>query len=136
MFQFLLLLNFIFWLAHITYLSVMLVSPRAKSIMKRKKQTIIHISIVVVGIFISALGPIITLAGFDYIPSRLPPVYCSANNFDVLFYTFVFPLQIIMTIGVSLLIMLFWMTHKVRTLVSACVDSEAICDLYVTATDN
>ena len=99
----------------------MLVSPRAKSIMKRKKQTIIHISIIVVGIFISALGPIITLAGFDYIPLRLPPVDCMANNFDVLFYTFVFPLQIIMTIGVSLLLMLFWMTHKVRTLGDMCL---------------
>ena len=42
-----------------------------------------------------------------------PPFSCSPQNLNLLYYTMNLPINILVAIGVSLLILIFWKLHKV-----------------------
>ena len=78
----------------------------------------VHITMVIVGLLLPALPVIVTFAaatrdsrGFGLI--RFPPILCSGLESDATFYSFVLPINILLAIGIPLLIIIFWIIHKV-----------------------
>ena len=73
---------------------------------------------VIVGLVLPALPVVVTFAaaardsrGFGLI--RFPPILCSGLQSDATFYSFVLPINILLAIGIPLLIIIFWIIHKV-----------------------
>ena len=78
----------------------------------------VHITMVIVGLVLPALPVVVTFAaaardsrGFGLI--RFPPILCSGLQSDATFYSFVLPINILLAIGIPLLIIIFWIIHKV-----------------------
>ena len=55
--------------------------------------------------------------GFGII--RSPPIFCLGENADTTFYSLILPIIVILMVGMTMLITLFWTIHKV----SACLRS-------------
>ena len=78
----------------------------------------LHIVTVVVGIVLPFV-PVITAFGTGgFTISRFPPVLCVPNNTDATFYSLLLPSLIIVAVGITLLIVLFWKIHKVCSLIA------------------
>ena len=76
----------------------------------------VHITVVAVRLVLPALPVIVTFTNGD--PSgfgltRFPPILCTGMQRNSTFYSLVLPLNIIMAIGIPLLIVIFWIIHKV-----------------------
>ena len=50
--------------------------------------------------------------GFGLI--RFPSILCVGNDRNVTYYSFIFPLNLIMIAGIALLVLIFWIIHKVN----------------------
>ena len=102
----------------------------------------IHITCVIVGILIPLLPIITSMAkfaadirkqnekftsqikndlflsgGLGFATSRFPPILCTGRDQDVIFYTVVLPIGIILASGCTILINIFWSVHKVSLLI-------------------
>ena len=78
----------------------------------------IHITMVIVGLVLPTLPVIVAFTagnpstrGFGL--TRFPPILCTSLQSDPTFYSLVLPINIVLAIGVPLLIVLFWIIHKV-----------------------
>ena len=49
--------------------------------------------------------------GFQY--DRFPPTICRPSNRDISYYAMVLPINIIATVGILELVLIFWKIHKV-----------------------
>lgn len=58
--------------------------------------------------------------GLGYANFRFPPILCTATSGDVVFYTLALPINIIVMVGVTELILLFWKIHKVSYYFAGC----------------
>ena len=73
---------------------------------------------VIVGLVLPALPVIVTFTTGD--PSgfgltRFPPILCTGLQKNATFYSLVLPINILMAIGIPLLVIIFWIIHKVCT---------------------
>ena len=46
--------------------------------------------------------------------TRFPPLLCTGTDKDVTFYSLILPLDLILFVGFPLLVMIFWIMHKVH----------------------
>ena len=91
----------------------------------------IHISCILIGILVPFI-PIIALmsnysiqlksnpsnttfvsGGLGFASVRSPPVPCNGNSKEVIFYTNILPADIMLAVGITLIILIFWLVHKV-----------------------
>ena len=94
----------------------------ARSFETAHRTKYVHITMVAVGLVLPALPVIVTFTTGD--PSgfgltRFPPILCSAMQRNSTFYSLVLPINVIMAIGIPLLIIIFWIIHKVIIVVHA-----------------
>ena len=94
----------------------------ARSFEKAHRTKYIHITMVIVGLVLPALPVIVTFTTGD--PSgfgltRFPPILCTGLQRNATFYSLVLPINILMAIGIPLLVIIFWIIHKVRTYMTA-----------------
>ena len=111
-FQFLVLMTFLFWLQHITHIWITIVFPHAAKKLK-KRERVIHILMVVVMVVISLIGPVVAVAKYPYIVPRLPAFVCFSSNLNWTFYSLILPCSIILALATTFLILLFERTYKV-----------------------
>ena len=52
--------------------------------------------------------------GLGFSPVRFPPQPCNGNNKDVVFYTIILPSTLILAAGITLILLIFWLVHRVR----------------------
>lgn len=52
--------------------------------------------------------------GLGFVGVRFPPLPCNGYNDVILFYTEILPTNLILTFGITLIILTFWLVHKVR----------------------
>ena len=88
----------------------------AKSFETAHRTKYIHITMVIVGLVLPALPVIVTFTTGD--PSgfgltRFPPILCTGMHRNATFYSLVLPINILMATGIPLLIIIFWIIHKV-----------------------
>ena len=137
MFQYTLLQTSIWWLFHTTALLWKICFPfHARSFEKsRSKIRYIHTASIIAGLVLPLTPVIATMAdhglsfqsdpllqhnnatflssGLGYNMIRFPPVLCAGVNSDVVYYTTIFPINVIVIIGLTELIFLFWIIHNV-----------------------
>ena len=119
----------VLWLCHIPTLFWGLKFPFQANAFKRShRMKYLHIASVVVGVLVPFVPVFATMIQFSYGKSsaeavrgglgfgviRFPPIICMGRHKDTTFYSLVLPLSIILMIGITLLIFVFWIIHKVR----------------------
>ena len=57
--------------------------------------------------------PTIGTAGFSLV--RFPPIFCSAVNRSAVYYSLILPINLIVPVGVTLLILVVWLLYKVHS---------------------
>ena len=124
------------WLFHTTALFWKIRFPfHARSFEMSHKVKYIHATSLILGLLLP-LVPIITsiakygvdfksnalarsrnvtflTGGLGFRAHRSPPILCTGTDKDAVFYSLVLPINIILAIGCTLLIIIFWTVHKV-----------------------
>lgn len=54
--------------------------------------------------------------GLGFASIRYPPVPCNGNSKAIIFYTNILPTNIMLAFGINLIILIFWLVHKVRNM--------------------
>ena len=105
------------WLLHLIHLFIKIVLPIWSRKLDRKQTKIILHVIEVTGAFIlCGLAPIIYVSVSEYSFGRFPPLICLPSRV-VSFYTVCIPMCVLLTSGVILAIIMFWLLHKVSSYV-------------------
>ena len=121
----------IWWLFHTSALLWKVGFPmHARSFEKSKKMKCIHIACIIVGIVIP-LVPVIALmanyareaksttafvsGGLGFGLGRFPPILCLGGDSTVAYYSIILPINLIFFVGMTELILLFAVVHKVCT---------------------
>ena len=73
----------------------------------------------ILGFFIPIPGVLLALLVPDwgYVVYEFPPFLCSSQNQNLLYYSSNLPINILIAIGVSLFVLMFWKLHKVRIII-------------------
>ena len=116
-FQFCLTLMTMFWIFHLFHIFLKIVFPiKSRFLASRKWSRGLHVSEVLISLFVSALGPaIIRLAGIPYGMAFFPPFLCLPTDSVFLFYVMCVPLMIVMTLGLNMIATMIWTLLKVCT---------------------
>ena len=113
----------VWWFCHEVSLFWGICFPfHARSFQTAHRTKYVHITMVAVGLVLPALSVIVTFTTGD--PSgfgltRFPPILCTGLQRDSTFYSLVLPINILLATGIPLLIIIFWIIHKVCTIVFA-----------------
>ena len=117
----------IFWLCHILTVFWALKFPfHARVFRKTDRMKFIHIASVLSGVLIPFFPVVVTMIEFSYNKSsaeavkgglgfgiiRFPPILCVGRHKHTTFYSLIFPLCIILAVGINFLIYVFWIIHK------------------------
>ena len=110
----------VWWFCHVVSLFWKIRFPfHARSFETTHRIKYIHIAMVIVGLVLPTLPVIVafttgtpTTRGFGM--TRFPPILCTGLQRDATFYSLVLPINIALAIGVPLLIIIFWIIHKVH----------------------
>ena len=109
-----LILAFCFWTVHIIHIWITVDLPNLKLTKKLKTHSkVVHIAVVSSCILLSTMGPIVTLAKYSYVTTRVPELACLPNDIDFAFYSLICPCAILIATSTSFLILLFWTVYKV-----------------------
>ena len=49
--------------------------------------------------------------GFTHV--RFPPIPCNGNDKAIIFYTVIFPIDLLLVVGITLTVLILWIVHKV-----------------------
>lgn len=71
-----------------------------------------HIATLLLALIVPLPGPLVHLKD-GYVPGNAPALVCIGQNVDVIFYTFILPVSIIVAFAVCLLVIIFWTIFKV-----------------------
>ena len=73
----------------------------------------------ILGIFIPLPGVLLTfiVPEWSYVINQFPPLLCSSQNINLLYYSLNLPLNILLAFGVSLFVVMLWKLHKVRIII-------------------
>ena len=79
------------------------------------KRIVLHIIAVCVALVLPAIPVCIIhfVAPGGFTITRFPPILCAAKSATFNYYTFMLPLSIIIAIGLTLLVLIFWKLLKV-----------------------
>ena len=121
------------WICHVGILFWKIAFPiQARSLnqSKRTRHTI-HATCVLFSLLVPLL-PVLVTIGHDVVTNgeegvgtvgftiiRLPALICTGVDAEATFYSLVLPSILILDVGLTLLILLFWFVHKVRSLASS-----------------
>lgn len=125
------------WLIHATVILWKLQFPfHARSFENSGKMKYVHISSVIAGLLLPLISPIISMAdfavdlssnevlqsqnisfvsgGLGYGLIRFPSILCSAIDRYALYYSNILPINLMVIVGITELILVFRIIHKVR----------------------
>ena len=110
----------VWWFCHVVSLFWKIQFPfHARSFGTAHRVKYIHITMVIVGLVLPALPVIVTFTAGD--PSvrgfgltSFPQTNCDSLQMDPIFYSLVLPINLILVTGIPMLIIIFWVIHKVN----------------------
>ena len=85
----------------------------ARKLQQGENLKYIHIGVVIAGLLIPVPGVMATAFTDGYTINRFPPLLCSSSNTDAGYYSVFLIMNILLAIGISMLIFMFWKVHKV-----------------------
>ena len=71
------------------------------------------------GIVLPVVPVVIMFETGGFSLSKFPPILCLAAEADAIFYSLILPIIILVQCGISLLILIFWIIHKVLLVFSS-----------------
>ena len=74
---------------------------------------LVHVTVVVLAVVVPIVPVVTTLKTSGFGLTRFPPILCTGTNADATFYSLVLPIVVLLQVGISLLIVIFWKIHKV-----------------------
>ena len=126
-----------FWFCHVLAIFWKLRFPfHSRAYQTAHRIKYIHITCVAIGIIFPALPVVATMsqaaygtssadavkAGLGFGLIRFPPILCTGRHGDTTFYSLILPSLLILMVGMTFLLIIFWTIHRVRrsTLYSEC----------------
>ena len=120
----------VFWFCNVSILFWKIRFPfHSRSFQVTNRIKYVHITAITLCIFVPFIPIIATMSqnahgksaaeavkgglGFGII--RFPPIFCLGTNADTTFYSLILPILVILMVGMTMLITLFWIIHKVIT---------------------
>jgi len=105
----------LFWLLHLFHIYLSIVFPIESRFLKTKKWSQrLHITEVVVSVFISALCPAVVLVtNINYNFIFYPALFCTPATQVLIFYSMAIPVVLITVIGLNLIVTVVWTLFKV-----------------------
>ena len=91
------------------------------------KMKYLHITVVLLALILPIIPVAVVLGTGGFSFARFPPIICTARNADVAFYALIIPIDVMLTLGITLLILLFWTIYKVCTLISEILLLNQLC---------
>ena len=118
----------VWWFCHVVSLFWKIRFPlHARLFENAHHMKYIHIAMVTVGLVLPTLPVIVTFTAGD--PSirgfgltSFPPTNCDSLQMDPIFYSLVLPINLILVTGIPMLIIMFWIIHKVNQ----CITTQAM----------
>jgi len=107
----------VWWFCHVVSL-FWKIPFHAKSFEATHCLKYIHIAMVIVGLVLPTLPVIVAFTAGNpsssgFVLTSFPPILCTRLQRDPTFYSLVLPINILLAIGIPLLIIIFWIIHKV-----------------------
>ena len=104
------------WVFHVSALFLRIKFPlRARSLDKSRKFKYAHLTTVITAIVLPLISAIVVgHSGHGYSLTRFPPFFCTGSDANSTFYALILPIDIGLGTGVTMLIYIFWIIHKVR----------------------
>ena len=117
----------IFWLCHILTIFWQLKFPFAsRSFKNLHRMKYIHVPCVVIGLFLPVIPVAATMIqfslgknstdaveeGLGFGMVRFPPILCAGREKNTTFHSLILPLCLILMVGISFLVYIFWIIHK------------------------
>ncbi len=111
------------WICHVSVLFWKIKNPlQARYFDKSNRVCYIHIACVLLSLLVPLIPILVTIgnnlddnligtAGFTI--TRFPPLLCTSIDPNTTFYAFVLPIILMVDIGLTLLLLLVWIVHKV-----------------------
>ena len=102
------------WAMHISFICWKIYFP-TNTISKNIHSTeYVHgISLITV-LLLPLISPILLLLKDGFVIAFFPPFFCVGSDATLKFYTHQIPIIILMGVGISLLVLIFWRLHMVR----------------------
>ena len=73
----------------------------------------LHITAVILGVVLPLIPSTSMIATGGFVIGRFPPVVCQPSDLATAFYSVEVPIIVMVQIGISLLVIIFWTIHKV-----------------------
>ena len=117
-----------FWICHILAIFWKLRFPfHSRTFQVARRVKYIHIACVAIGILFPTLPVVATMsqaahgessadvvkAGLGFGLTRFPPIFCTGRHEDTTFYSLIFPILLIFMVGMTFLLIIFWIIHRV-----------------------
>ena len=101
------------WFLHLFHLFLGVAFPFWSRFLNEKKWKIrLHVVEVLGSVVLCSLAPTIFVSVSEYVPGKFPPLFAVASR-EVIFYTIVLPLAIILAAGINLTFYTLLSIHKV-----------------------
>ena len=105
-----------FWLLHLIHLFMKIHSPIwYRNLDRKQTKLILHVTEAIGAIILCILPSMVYVSVSEYTFGRFPPLFCIPSQ-AVTFYTICLPMCVLLGSGVILMVIMFWMLHKVNSL--------------------
>ena len=89
--------------------------PYEHNILKSIRRTkYIHGICLIAALLLPLISPIASHMKDGFVIRDFPPYFCVGRNRAVTYYTLLFPLNVLLGVGTSLLVLMFWRLHMVQ----------------------
>ena len=113
-FYYILLQLALWWFFHVLALFWKIKFPlHAKTAESAHLIRYVHLAMVVLGLILPLVPVIATLATSGFELYRFPAILCIGTNGNASFYALVLPIMLLLQVGVTLLVVIFYTIHKV-----------------------
>ena len=117
-----------FWLCHVLALFWKIRFPfHSRSFQMAHRTKYVHIAAVVLCILVPFVPIVATMSqyghgrssveaatgGLGFGITRFPPLLCTGRHADTTFYSLILPILVILMIGMTILLFIFWIIHRV-----------------------
>ena len=119
------------WIMHTSSLFWKIYFPmNTVSLQNIRRTEYIHVTCLIAALLLSVISPMANHLKGGFVIIDFPPFFCDGRDTDVTFYGHLFPITIILGVGTSLLVLIFWRLHMVNISVHK-VYYNLLCSLHM-----
>ena len=121
----------LWWFFHVLTLFWKIKFPlHAKAVESAHQMRYVHLTMVILGLTLPLVPVIASLATTGFGLNRFPAILCGGTNANITFYALLLPVILLLQVGITLLVVLFWTIHKVCIYYSLLLSAHALLSHY------